>query len=164
MRERKTFDTSKLSKEDLRLLESFHNRRRRINSFISKNDLKLTTCPGCGFPTFTEDWFHEICGVCNWQNDGQDDPHADEVWGGPNYKLSLTENRLNICRTLEEKSKALNGVAMQDPNEIMDVLKAHQKRMDSFDDDKMMNALRDDPIWEEWTKARKEVLNDLIKR
>jgi hypothetical protein len=35
--------------------------------------------------------------------------------------------------------------------------------MNSFDNDKMMVALRDDPIWKEWDEARKKILNDLIK-
>jgi len=38
----------------------------------------------------------EICPVCFWHDDGQDDPHADEVWGGPNKDLSLTQARSNF--------------------------------------------------------------------
>jgi hypothetical protein len=34
--------------------------------------------------------------LCNWEDDGQDDPHADEIWGGPNQDYSLTEARLNF--------------------------------------------------------------------
>lgn len=37
----------------------------------------------------------ETCPVCCWEDDGQDDPHADEVWGGPNGRLSLTQARTN---------------------------------------------------------------------
>jgi hypothetical protein len=50
------------------------------------------------------------------------------------------------------------------PNEIIKILSEHQKRMNSFDDDKMMDALRDDPVWKEWDIASKEILNDLIKK
>ena len=41
----------------------------------------------------------EICKVCFWQDDGQDDPRADEVFGGPNRLLSLTEARKNYRAT-----------------------------------------------------------------
>ncbi|WP_438349263.1 hypothetical protein ACP8HI_00785 [Paenibacillus sp. FA6] len=30
------------------------------------------------------------------EDDGQDDPHADKVWGGPNSDYSLTEARGNF--------------------------------------------------------------------
>lgn len=39
---------------------------------------------------------YENCQLCWWEDDGQDDPHADEVWGGPNGDLSLTEARHNV--------------------------------------------------------------------
>jgi len=39
---------------------------------------------------------YEICVLCEWEDDGQDDLRADEVWGGPNHNLSLTEARRNF--------------------------------------------------------------------
>lgn len=57
------------------------------------------TCPCCGYPTIAGDSY-EICYLCSWENDGQDDAHADEVWGGPNHGYSLTEARLNFERFL----------------------------------------------------------------
>jgi hypothetical protein len=39
---------------------------------------------------------HEVCDLCLWQDDGQDDLHADGIWGGPNGSLSLTEARDNF--------------------------------------------------------------------
>jgi hypothetical protein len=54
------------------------------------------TCPCCGYPTLTERSAYEICILCWWEDDGQDDPRADEVWGGPNHDLSLTEARRNF--------------------------------------------------------------------
>ena len=53
-------------------------------------------CPCCGFPTLTKRADDEICGVCGWQDDGQDDPRADEVWGGPNRGYSLNVARANF--------------------------------------------------------------------
>lgn len=39
-----------------------------------------------------------VCHVCFWEDDGQDDPSADEVWGGPNGDLSLTQARANFTK------------------------------------------------------------------
>ena len=52
-------------------------------------------CPCCGNLTLGARKEYEICPVCFWEDDGQDDESADEVWGGPNGALSLTEARRN---------------------------------------------------------------------
>ena len=52
-------------------------------------------CPCCGYKTLSERAVYEICPVCFWEDDGQDDEQADEIWGGPNGKLSLTQAREN---------------------------------------------------------------------
>jgi Cysteine-rich CPCC len=52
-------------------------------------------CPCCGFMTLTERSAYEICAVCFWEDDGQDDRDADEVRGGPNGGLSLAKAREN---------------------------------------------------------------------
>ena len=53
-------------------------------------------CPCCGLITLTERGNHEICPVCFWDDDGQDDHDADDVRGGPNRQLSLTVARANF--------------------------------------------------------------------
>ncbi|MEV6005643.1 CPCC family cysteine-rich protein [Streptomyces sp. NPDC051976] len=55
-------------------------------------------CPCCSYITLTQRSYHEICPVCYWEDDGQDDHDADEVRGGPNRGLSLTEARRNFAR------------------------------------------------------------------
>jgi hypothetical protein len=57
-------------------------------------------CPCCGYPTLRERGGYEICPLCNWEDDGQDDPYANEVWGGPNGAYSLTEARKNFKNNL----------------------------------------------------------------
>ena len=52
-------------------------------------------CPCCGCLTQPERGVFEICPVCSWQDDGQDDADADAVRGGPNGGLSLTAARAN---------------------------------------------------------------------
>ena len=53
-------------------------------------------CPCCGYVTLAERGGFEICPVCFWEDDGQDDPDADLVLGGPNGGLSLTLARGNF--------------------------------------------------------------------
>jgi hypothetical protein len=40
----------------------------------------------------------DICPICFWEEDGQDDADADEVRGGPNRDVSLTQARANDQR------------------------------------------------------------------
>jgi hypothetical protein len=56
------------------------------------------TCPCCGYLTLGERGGFEICAVCFWEDDGQDDHDADQVRGGPNAALSLTAARANFAR------------------------------------------------------------------
>lgn len=55
-------------------------------------------CPCCGYLTLSERGGYEICPVCFWEDDGQDDHDADDIRGGPNYELSLTRARDNFSR------------------------------------------------------------------
>ena len=56
----------------------------------------MVRCPCCGYRTLATRGDDDICPVCYWHDDGQDDPHADEVWGGPNKDLSLSKARENF--------------------------------------------------------------------
>ncbi|WP_429003075.1 CPCC family cysteine-rich protein [Xanthomonas sacchari] len=44
---------------------------------------------------FAERSAFEICAVCFWEEDDQNDYDADEVAGGPNDNFSLTQARAN---------------------------------------------------------------------
>jgi len=55
----------------------------------------LVECPCCGYDTLYGDRY-ETCFLCHWEDDGQDDPYADEVWGVSNQDYSLTEARENF--------------------------------------------------------------------
>lgn len=52
----------------------------------------IKQCPCCYYRTGCT-----TCPVCFWTDDGQGDADADEVRGGPNGELSLTEARLNFA-------------------------------------------------------------------
>ena len=54
------------------------------------------TCPCCGYPTLRGRGEYEICFLCWWEDDGQDDHDADDVRGGPNRDFSLSRARQNF--------------------------------------------------------------------
>src|SRR6267143_2433569 len=63
-----------------------------------KQPHKAYRCPCCHFKTLHERGGFFICPVCFWEDDGQDDHDADEVRGGPNGSLSLTQARANFLK------------------------------------------------------------------
>jgi len=58
------------------------------------------SCPCCGYPTLAGRGTFEICEICWWEDDGQEDDHADEVAGGPNAGYSLNDGRENFQQYL----------------------------------------------------------------
>ncbi len=52
-------------------------------------------CPCCGYATIEHPGCYDICKICFWEDDSQDDPEADEHYGGPNG-CSLTEGRISF--------------------------------------------------------------------
>ena len=69
-------------------------------------------CPCCGCKTLGERGGYEICPVCFWEDDGQDDADADEVRGGPNGDLSLAQARANF-RAFAACERRFIGAAAQ---------------------------------------------------
>ena len=69
----------------------------------------LIACPCCGYATLGEVAGYEICPICCWEDDGQDDSNADEIFGGPN-PVSLTQARMNFIQTGSSHHKRLGNV------------------------------------------------------
>ena len=69
---------------------------------------KTFRCPCCGFKTLHGRAGFELCPVCWWEDDGQDDHDANDVRGGPNGVLSLAQARLNFvsCGACDAKFSA----------------------------------------------------------
>jgi hypothetical protein len=65
-------------------------------SLVDGQSPSLECCPCCGRKSLGERAAWEICRVCWWEDDGQDNIDADEVAGGPNADVSLTAARLNF--------------------------------------------------------------------
>ncbi len=74
-------------------------------------------CPCCGYLTLPERGGDDICPVCFWEDDGQDDHDADDVRGGPNYSLSLTAARANFARIGASEERCLPFVRPARPEE-----------------------------------------------
>ena len=58
---------------------------------------KRSACPCCRFLTLHERGGFEVCKVCFWEDDGQDDQDASVVRGGPNGALGLEQARRNFA-------------------------------------------------------------------
>jgi uncharacterized Zn finger protein (UPF0148 family) len=89
------------------------------------------TCPACGFPTLGERSGWEICWVCFWEDDGQDEADADKVWGGPNGGSSLTKYRLetaNKLTELQDESRKLTEIERRAGKAVAEL----QSLMDSY--------------------------------
>jgi hypothetical protein len=82
-------------------------------------------CPCCRFYTLGESAAYEICYLCNWEDDGQNDPYANEVWGGPNGKLSLTQARNNFKELYSIKD-------LKEINEQPEVFQIKKTIMENF--------------------------------
>jgi Cysteine-rich CPCC len=55
-------------------------------------------CPCCGYETIDGRGNYEICKICWWEDDWQDNYDANIARGGPNSILSLTRARLNFLQ------------------------------------------------------------------
>jgi len=89
---------------------------------LAAKEMKTQTlplrCPCCGFKTLAVRSDYEICPVCFWEDDGQDDADADDVLGGPNGELSLTQGRENYKLFGASAAKDLPHVRAPLPNEL----------------------------------------------
>ncbi|AXP81603.1 hypothetical protein CJ739_2530 [Mariniflexile rhizosphaerae] len=137
-----------------RELEQFFTRREYFNRHLPKlkgadrrNDIKNlgNTCPSCGYPTLDERNTWEICGICFWEDDGQDDQDADKVYGGPNSDYSLTAHRLEWDKNLKELKKDYTETArnfrridelieLDQESNIPEIMKLIDKVSDWFDE------------------------------
>jgi hypothetical protein len=103
------------SEEHARRLAWFAEYTARLDSQAPGLPLR---CPCCGCRTLGERGGFEICSVCFWTDDGQDDHDADVVRGGPNGALSLTEARANYLRFGACEESMASNVRPPRPEEL----------------------------------------------
>jgi hypothetical protein len=75
-------------------------------------------CPCCGNLTLANRATFEVCPVCFWEDDGQDDGDAQVIRGGPNGSLSLTEARRRYAECGACDPRLLSHVRPPLPEEI----------------------------------------------
>ena len=75
-------------------------------------------CPCCGYLTLYERGVSDMCEVCFWEDDGQDDADADVVRGGPNGTISLTTARENFRLFGASEPVYVGNVRRPKPEEI----------------------------------------------
>ncbi|WP_084316303.1 CPCC family cysteine-rich protein [Actinospica robiniae] len=70
----------------------------------------LYQCTCCHPFTLDSRACFDICDECGWEDDGQDDPYADEVRGGPDDRLSLTRARERYARRRAAEPQDVDSV------------------------------------------------------
>lgn len=75
-------------------------------------------CPCCRCLTLPARADYDICPICFWEDDGQDDPNAGTVHGGPNGTLSLTVARANYREFGACERRLVGDVRPPTPNEL----------------------------------------------
>ena len=91
-------DATEDSEPSLSGLQAYIEHTNRHSVRLPQVSGRAYRCPCCRFFTLGERGALEICDVCYWEDDGQDDQDANLVRGGPNYELSLARGRKNYCR------------------------------------------------------------------
>lgn len=90
-------------------MNDLNKRRKWFDEYARKVALKINgesiiinrfTCPCCGYPTLNERAGWDICHICNWEDDGQDDQDASKIRGGANHGYSLDMGRDNFEKYL----------------------------------------------------------------
>jgi hypothetical protein len=110
--------------EHARRLAWFDEYTARLNS--QPRDLPLR-CLCCGCKTLSERTAFEICEVCFWEDDGQDDGDANDNRGGPNGSLSLAEARANYLRFGACEEKMVENVRPPRPDELPEQMRAPEE-------------------------------------
>lgn len=157
--------------DETEILTEFHYRRVHYDTYLQANDISLHTCPGCGFPTLPARGEFDICEVCSWQDDGQDD-HANSILAvlevdgiviaGPNGRLTLKENRINIGRMLESFITLIDGEVDFDTARVLKTIEYYQVRRAEIGDRMTGEELPQDHIWIEWKEVGKDLLAALV--
>ena len=84
----------------------------------SEESKTTVRCPCCKHLTLTSQGSFECCPVCYWEDDGQDEDTADEVWGGPNGSLSLRQAQENFKQCGASEALYVDLVRPPLPDEI----------------------------------------------
>jgi len=98
-------------------------------------------------PTF------DICILCGWQDDGQNDEDADRVYGGPNGSYSLTEARANFSKYLVKYSS--DNETKNFSIDLSEEIAIKKHLINLFDENKLLNDKnKKEKIWLEISRTK----------
>lgn len=91
-----------------------------LNAIVKLNGelIELIPCPCCGYRTIDEPAIYDICHVCWWEDNGQDNENADMSLRGPNYGISLTKARYNFIKFGLYDPKRTDLMKLRKPKEM----------------------------------------------
>jgi hypothetical protein len=159
------FDSEALKAFDRQVLADFSERRERIEAFLKTQGSIRLACPSCGYPTIDGRGDFDICSVCDWEDDGQDDDDADDVRGGPNSDLSLIDSRLRIGTFLVELARKMGGTINSNPMEVLQAVREREEVLDRFRNRHIRrDTRRNDRVGLRYAALRRQTLACLIKR
>jgi len=160
-----------LSEDDNLIIAAFHAKRKLFDDYLRNYAIGLFTCPGCGYPTLEDRGEFSICQVCFWEDDGQDNETPSVIAdalikfggvSGPNGQLTLTQNRLNIGRQIEENATAINGVPDLEPASVLKTLDLFKSKSKLIEEIISPDVRSTDPIWQEVKKLREDLKRALV--
>jgi hypothetical protein len=99
-------------------------------------------CPCCYYPTLSGRNSYEVCGLCDWEDDGQDDDDADNIAGGPNKDYSLTEARNNFKEYLTMYRPEDVGFQKINKERIKEIKRIYDKLLSLTDRSEIEKCLR----------------------
>lgn len=85
---------------------------------LPQSDAGPHRCPCCRCKTLDERGGYDICPICFWEDDGQDEHDADVIRGGPNGCLSLTNARVNYRKFGACEERHVGNVRRPRPDEL----------------------------------------------
>ena len=155
-----------MTEEEYKICIDFSIRRKNFNLYLHAVDLSqsIFTCPSCGFPTLSSRNSYEICDICNWEDDGQDDQNADKVLGGPNSELSLTMSRIKIGAELKILEENLNGRLITNPDRFFSIMENHKQRLKKVINEIGLYTDIRDPLYDKLKTTQNLIKHDLIEK
>jgi len=115
--------------------------------------MERTQCPCCKYLTLEDRGDFEICILCNWEDDGQDDPYADEVWGGPNGNYSLSQARDNFKKHGVMYNEIENNPSAKE-KEIKNLLINAYRKLD------LDKSIKKEEVWKEIVYYEESLINE----
>lgn len=154
------FNHNQLNQVEKLIAARFFNIRSFFDNYINENNLEKHTCPGCGYPTLSERGSYEICSICNWEDDNQDDDDADSIWGGPNGKLSLTQNRITIGKVLNGNSEWMSPDKAY-AEKILKTISHFEQKQKEIGRKMTGDETLQHPLFEAWRQIEKELQSEI---